>query len=262
MSGLVKSVKKVFKKAVKVVKKVLPYVAMAAAIYFTAGIAAAAFAPASAMAAMPGIAGAASALGIGGGAAGAAAAGASTAAAAAPTFSGVAAGLSSGGTMFSATGAALSAGSAAAASAGIGAAAATAGAATAAVKTGFAAMSFADKLTLASVGTQALGTLVEPSTKSMIRDEMIETKKWRGAFYGMDESGAGFDAVDAPKFGRFEEALKPKEPGPDSMSRFSESLSETMMPPKIGAGREAEFDLFAGLSQGGPTTSRLRNGRT
>lgn len=70
MSGVVKGVKKVFKSVVKFVKKAIPYVLMAAAVYFTAGVALSAFAPTAGFAAaMPGFAGGGFAgLGIGQGA--------------------------------------------------------------------------------------------------------------------------------------------------------------------------------------------------
>ena len=58
MSGVVKGIKKVFKKVVKFVKKALPIVLMAVAVYFTAGLALSAMpATASFAASMPGFAG-------------------------------------------------------------------------------------------------------------------------------------------------------------------------------------------------------------
>jgi hypothetical protein len=220
VSNLVKGVKKVFKKTIEVAKKIAPYVAMGAAIYFTAGLAMAAFpATASVAAAMPGISGAASALGIGSAAAGTAAA-TSEAAAALPTFAGVAEDLAP----ITVNASMLTAGPAAAAAAsGAGLASAAAGVASGApvaslmggwttagargraepllenlqrrqrraksMAAGVKSMSFSDKLLLASVGAQTLGNYLGPTADDIARDQAIERAKFRGSFYGIDESG-------------------------------------------------------------------------
>lgn len=145
MSGVVKAVKKHFKRAAKTFKKTWKWVALAVAIYFTAGLAMYAMpATASFAAAMPGIATAASGLGIASGAAaagaaagsfssaavatgavGGAAAGAGTAAAAAAIPEVVVTGTAAGAGAGAAAGAAAAAGAGAiAANAGGGASAA------------------------------------------------------------------------------------------------------------------------------------------
>jgi hypothetical protein len=247
VSNLVKGVQKVFKKTVQVVKKIAPYVAMAAAIYFTAGIAMAAFpATASFAAAMPGITGAASALGIG--SAGTAVAAASEAA---PTFAGAAeaAGLSD---------SAMAANSALAAEAGVdvGAAATAAPIAAAAAAPAAAAgpvslfsklggfvkgatsavgsMSFSDKLLLATVGAQTLGNYLGPTADEVARDQAIEKAKFRGSFYGMDESGV---AKPGPQIG-----VRPM-PGPGTVAPTA-TPAPTVAPP-MQANASAPRDLFA-----------------
>ena len=58
MSGIIKGIKKVFRKVGKVLKKIIKPLAIAVAVYFTAGLALSAFAPTAGFAAsMPGFAG-------------------------------------------------------------------------------------------------------------------------------------------------------------------------------------------------------------
>lgn len=194
MSGVVKSVKKVFKKVVKVIKKIAKPLLIAAAIYFTAGLALSAMpATASFAASLPGFAGGGF-MGLGIGAGKVAGAG---------IFSKIAAGIGLGG------GLAKGAAAAASAAAPVGAAAATAasqaGTAIGAVAPGVvgsvpasmtsglvatttkaAGMTLTEKLILASTGSQVLGALVAPSA-----DEVAEAQaRWRGAFYGVEGDGS------------------------------------------------------------------------
>lgn len=189
MSGVVKTVKKVFKKVVKVVKKIVKPILIGVGIYFTAGLALSAM-PATAgfAASMPGFAGggvlgtgigagstagtgiftkAASAIGLGGGLQAGAAA--KTAAAGTGAFAGM-----TSGPITSAAGA-------------------TAGAAlpAAAAKAG---MSLTDKLLFAKLGTDVAGALFGPTPEEEYRAQAIENAKFRGAFYGMDESGSTYSA--------------------------------------------------------------------
>lgn len=251
MSGLVKGVKKVFKKVVKTVKKIAPVLIIGAAIYFTAGLAAAAIAPGSALAAMPGITGAAQALGIGGAAA--AGAGAVPAAlgggitAAAPTIAPAA----SGG-LFSKIGATM------------GKFFGGGGAAAAGSK---AAMTFGDKLLLASVGTQALGALMQPSAKDLARVQAEEQAKFRGAFYGMDAGGPAPSGMPtfkpqpypgAPTTSSANELLPRTAVKPlSSQSNALPSMAQRMTAPKLLGNIQkqvqgtSDFDLFDNLQIGG-----------
>lgn len=183
MSGIVKGAKKLFKGVVKVIKKIIKPVAIAAAVYFTGGLALSAF-PATAgfAAAMPGITAAAGTtvggavsgvfskaagvLGLGGGAATGAAANSSII-----TGTGIGGPLATAG-----------AGAGRSAVAGMfgkaGAAAATAGGKSLMGKV--AAMSFSDKLLLASIGTKAVGSFLAPT----LDEEYSAARKFRGSFYG------------------------------------------------------------------------------
>lgn len=200
MSGIAKGIKKVFKKVVNVVKKIIKPLAIAVAVYFTAGLALSYIPATSAFAAsMPGFAGGgalgtgigagatagtgvftsvANAVGLGGGlAAGAAqvnaaAAVATGAAAAGSTAAGVA-GTAAGGT---------------AAGAAAGTAAGTAAGSGVAVKAG---MSLVDKLLLAKMGTDVAGALFGASPEEEYEAEAIAASKFRGAYYGMDADGSG-----------------------------------------------------------------------
>lgn len=225
MSGVVKAVKKIFKKVVNVVKKIWKPLLIAAAVYFTAGVALSAF-PATAgfAASMPGFAGggvlgtgigagatagtgifstAAAKIGLGalgahGGLAGAAmasgttasalgAAGFSTAATAkaAAAYTGSIMGASEAALGASpAIGAVSGAATGAGTGSGVIAPAATTPTAPAVAKAG---MSLSDKLLLASVGTQAVGTLLTPSPE--------EEKDFQGSFYGVDKKGRGSPIV-------------------------------------------------------------------
>lgn len=205
MSGVVKGVKKVFKKVVKVVKKIAKPLMIAAAIYFTAGLALSAFpATASFAAALPGFAGG-GVLGLGIGAGATAGTGVFTTLA---TTLGVGGGLTAASTGITSGAAAA----AAAADVGIGAATTAAVTADTAAITGIAGaassgaagatmaaaaqgalaptvakagMALSDKLLLASTGTKALGTLLQPSAKK----QHDIANSFSGAFYGMDSKG-------------------------------------------------------------------------
>lgn len=217
MSGVAKGIKKVFKKVGKVLKKIIKPLAIAVAVYFTAGIALAAM-PATAgfAASMPGFAGggflgtgigasaaaggtvtagtgifstAAQAIGLGGGLAGATAEAAGTALA---SGMGVAEAAQLYGTAAVTTAQTSSIMGSVGSSMGM-SGAAVAGAAgmpTAAGSMGTAAgMSLADKLLLTKVGTDVAGALFGPSEKEIAEMEAIEASKFRGSFYGMDASG-------------------------------------------------------------------------
>lgn len=218
MSGVVKGVKKLFKKVVSFVKKLIKPILIAAAVYFTAGLALSAF-PATAgfAASLPGFAGggilgtgigagatagtglfskAASAIGLGslgssgGLVGGALASGTSTAALGAAGIKGTAilagatkaagAGLISG--LPSGLATALAAGTPGVAGAGTVLAGGIQGPGMYAVGQA-AKMSIGEKLLLASTGMQAVGALLAPSP--------AEQKRWVGAFYGMDRKGGG-----------------------------------------------------------------------
>jgi hypothetical protein len=228
MSGVVKTVKKVFKKVVNVVKKIIKPVLIGAAIYFTAGIALSAFASTAGFAAsMPGFAGGgflgtgigagsvagtglfsqgAVALGVGGGltsgaiGAGttvaelAAVYGPSTAIGAAGAAGVIPAGVASGAQ-------ATIAGNAAAIAGGTGAAGAAAnvaamgGVAPAAGLIPKAAgavgsMSFSDKLLMTKIATDTAGALFGPTPAEEAEALAIEQAKFRGAFYGMNADGS------------------------------------------------------------------------
>jgi hypothetical protein len=224
MSGIVKSIKKVFKAVVKVVKKIAKPLLIAAAIYFTAGLALSAF-PATAgfAASMPGFAaggllggGAAgtgiftkiaaklglSTLGHAGGLVGGALAKGTTAAAL--TSAGVSSGALAAGTAKAAAaglipGAGGAAAAGTAATVGVGAPATAAdigwtgaasggaagGAAGGATVAAKAGMSLTEKLLLAQAGTKVVGAFLAPTD-----DQVAEAqKKWRGAFYGAEADG-------------------------------------------------------------------------
>jgi hypothetical protein len=198
MSGIAKGIKKVFKAVGKVIKKIAKPLLVAAAIYFTAGVALAAF-PATAgfAAAMPGFAGAAGAgtgilskvaikfgLGSIGSTGGIAAQAAASAAGA--TVGGIAAGTSIAGAQAATNTALIQSG----VSTGLAVPAAQAGGSAAGLvaKTGAAAagkMSVADKLLLASTAMNTIGALKQPSQKDIIAAQ----KRWEGAFYGADSAG-------------------------------------------------------------------------
>lgn len=220
MSGVVHKVKKVFKKVWDFAKPIVKVVAIAAAVYFTAGVALSYFGPTSAFAAaMPGFAGAAgagtgifsqaaAAIGLGGGLAqgAAAAAGSAGAAGAAAGAAGAAGSAASLGGDTLLEGLAGGATAAPAAATAAGAAGAGAGAATAAK----AAMSLTDKLLLASTATSAISGLTSPTPKE------IEAAKnsFYGSYYGMDKDGktaAPTTAVSAPK--------PPAQPAPPQMPK-------------------------------------------
>ena len=209
MSGVVRSVKKVFKKVGRAVKKVLPVAAVAAAAFFTGGLALSAIPATSAFAAsLPGFAGAAGAgtgifskaasfLGLGGGLAAGAVKAGTAASALAPIY-----GTSTVGRVLAATGAAGGA-APAATTAAVGGAAATgasagAAAGAAAKGIGLAGASFTEKLLFASMGMQALGQFLAPSSRELARDQAIEQAKHRGAFYGMEAGGGGYTADQLP----------------------------------------------------------------
>ncbi len=196
MSGVVKGIKKVFKAVAKVVKKVIKPLAIAAAVYFTGGLALSAF-PATAgfAASLPGFgisatgaatgifSKAAAVIGLDGGLVAGAAATAGAAAGAATTTAAVASG-GFGGIGGAATGGAAAAGGGGAVGAGIGAGA---GAATTAAGTTAAAagMTLTEKLMLASIGSKAIGGFLAPT----MSEQYTEAKRWRGAYYGTYANG-------------------------------------------------------------------------
>jgi len=250
MSGVAKGVKKVFKKVGKFVKKIIKPVAIAAAVYFTGGLALSAFpATASFAASMPGFAGGgilgtgvgagsvagtglfskgAAALGLGGGlASGAAAAGTSAAqlagvygtstalAAAAPNAAALAAAPTS------------SLVSGAAATGVAGKAAAT-----------FGKMSLTDKLLLTKMGTDVAGALFGPTPQEEFESQAIEAAKFRGAFYGMEADGTG--ALPPPA-----QASSPPVVG--SQSAGTQAPQATPIPsPMTGSVTPDEQQLLAG----------------
>lgn len=229
MSGVVKAVKKVFKKVGKFIKKAIKPLLIAAAVYFTAGLALSAF-PATAgfAASLPGFAGG-GVLGTGIGAGATAGTGIFTKVAAKIGLGtlgkagGLVGGALSKGTSAAllsanagATAVALGAGKAGTAGligtqaaavagntanailAGSGAAGGAAGAAGAlgagagvAAKAG---MSLTEKLLLAQMGTKTIGAFLAPTD-----DEVAEAqKKWRGAFYGAEPTDKNAGAPQAP----------------------------------------------------------------
>jgi hypothetical protein len=208
MSGVVKGIKKVFKKTVEVVKKVAPYVAIAAAIYFTGGLALSAFpATASFAASLPGFAGAAgagtgvfsqvaSAIGMGGGLQ----AGAGAAAEAASGVAGVADAVAQTSAVAPSLSAALGGGAAGAAPMASGAGGLLKPVSSVVSKAGSAVsgLSFGEKLIGASMGLQGLAALSAPSAGQQAEAEAAAAKKFRGSFYGMTDTGAGYKAPNAP----------------------------------------------------------------
>lgn len=226
MSGLVKGIKKVFKKIGKVLKKIIKPLAIAVAVYFTAGIALSYFAPTAGFAAsMPGFASGglfgtgfavggapvvagggvfsqvASAIGLGGGlASGAAGVNASAAAAAMNTGMGVV----EASNIYGAT--AVEAGMTANITAGMGTAAGEAAlgvispaASESLVSSGMsvggpeiaakAGRSFSDQLLVAKVMTDVTGALFGPSPQEIYEAKYIEEAKHRGPYYGMLADG-------------------------------------------------------------------------
>lgn len=226
MSGVILSIKKVFKAVVKFVKKIAKPLLIAAAVYFTAGLALSAF-PATAgfAASMPGFAGGGllgggaagtgiftkiaaklglSTLGKAGGLVGGALAKGTTAAAlsqagiassaiTAGTAKATAAGLIKGGAAEAVGTVTTAGGIVAPATANdigwTGAAASGAGGAAGGAATQAAAkagMSLTEKLLLAQAGTKVVGAFLAPTD-----DQIAEAqKKWRGAFYGMEADGS------------------------------------------------------------------------
>lgn len=169
MSGVVKGVKKVFKKVGKFVKKYGKYILMAAAVYFTAGVALSAFAATAPLAAaMPGFAAggmfsqAAVGLGFSGAAGSGIAATASAATASAAAASAAAAGnFGAYGTIMS--GGAASAGTVAAGTGSLSAAALAAGTTTVApvvTKGFFASMSAFEKIQMLKMGVDTASGLL------------------------------------------------------------------------------------------------------
>jgi len=206
----------VFKKVWNFIKPIVKIVAIAVAVYFTAGLALSAFAPALA-ASLPGFAAAgvagagplttlASSIGLGGGlTAGAAAANSAAAAAALGTAGGVAADAgvmaagTAGGAATAASGAALSDAVGAGLAQGTTAALASTAAPTIAAGAGATAaaaggMTLTDKLLLASLGTQAISGLTSPTPK----DLNTLNKTFFGAYYGVNADGSKAEMSSAP----------------------------------------------------------------
>lgn len=173
MSGVVKGIKKTFKKVVDVTKKIAKPVMIGAAIYFTAGMALGAFPATAGFAAnMPGFAGGGlGGLGIGAGKS-----------AGTGLFSKMATGLGMGGGIQANT---LSEVTRTAAGSGGGMGELVSKGASLVAQKGGGGMQLADKLLLAKAGTDFLGGLMAPSEKSIIREQ----KKWHGAFGGVDSGG-------------------------------------------------------------------------
>jgi hypothetical protein len=238
MSGLVKRVKKHWKRKLRTFKKYWKVAAIAVAAYFTFGLALGAMGPAA-------------------GATAAASSGATAAAA--------------GGGVFSATGAAVTAGTietvtvtAAAAGAGASAAAGTAAVAAGAAAAGSMAggssaaqppaaegagpaggggagatpakqglwaktkgavsdLSFADKLILAKTGVDVVAGLTAPSAE----DEAAAAAKWQGSFYGMTAAEAD-KAASAP-----------------GKTQFVQPATQSAKPAAIAPGGGPERDLLA-----------------
>jgi hypothetical protein len=225
MSGVVKAIKKVFKAVVKVVKKIAKPLLIAAAVYFTAGLALSAF-PATAgfAASMPGFAGGGllgggaagtgiftkiaaklglSTLGSSGGLIGGALAKGTTVAALQSAGIGASA-LAAGATKAAASGLISSAAGGAGVAgtvvnaAGIaapataadigwtGAAAGSAGAGASGAVAAKAGMTLTEKLLLAQAGTKVIGAFIAP-TENQIQEAQ---KKFRGAFYGAEANAA------------------------------------------------------------------------
>lgn len=219
MSGVFKAIDKVFSKVWDFIRPVVEVVAIAAAVYFTAGVALSAFPSTAAFAAaLPGFASTggvagegvfsslADSIGMGGGlasgaatdavaASGAASAGAATAfgadiptaaAADAGAAGGAAAGGAGGG--LAATPLAAAGDVAGTAGTGVGASAATAAAGSTA--TGLASTAFTNKLLLASVGANLIGGLTAPSPT----DIAAAKAGFYGSYYGMDSNGSSAPA--------------------------------------------------------------------
>lgn len=207
MSGVVKGVKKVFKAVGKFVKKIAKPVLIAAAVYFTGGLALSAFGPTQAFAAtmLPG---------FGVSASGAATGIFSKAAAVIGLDAGLVAGAAkaAGTTAAGGVGAVanMNAMGAAKAGAGVGAAvgppASLAGSASV-VGPAAAGMSLVDKLMLASIGTKAVGAFLAPG----LDESYTEAKRWRGAFYGTYADGSGAQEVEAATPAGAAEAQQPSQ---------------------------------------------------
>lgn len=215
MSGVFKAIGKVFSAVVGVIKKIWKPILIAAAIYFTAGLALSAMpATASFAAAMPGFAGGGF-LGLGVGAGSVAGTGLFTHLAATlglatlGSSGGLVGGALAGGTTAAELGAAgisgatIAAGGSAAVSSGAisavalpaegaGSVVAGGGAATAAGGGAAAAgaatkMTLAEKFLVASTASNVLGGLAAPSPKDIAEAQ----KMWVGSFYGTDAAGKG-----------------------------------------------------------------------
>jgi len=181
MSGLIKGVKKVFKKVANVVKKIIKPVAIAVAAYFTVGLALSYIPATQAFAAgLPGFA---------------SAAGPSTG-----IFSkvaskiGLSGGLEAGALKAAGTAVTGTAGGGAVAELGgmagkttLGGAVTGSGASAPAAAAG---MSLTDKLLLAKIGTDVGGALFGPTPQEIAEAEAIEAAKFRGSYYGMEAGGA------------------------------------------------------------------------
>ncbi len=245
MSGIVKGIGKVFKKIGKVLKKIIKPLAIAVAVYFTAGLALAAF-PATAgfAASMPGFAGGGflgTGIGVG-------------ATAGTGVFSNVATAIGLGGGLQAgaaglatpaAAGAVTSMPSvfnSAAANAAMTGGAATGASAAASTAVG---MSLTDKLLLTKIGTDVAGALFGPSPQEEWEAQAIEKAKFRGAFYGMEADGSTAAAPPAPG---------PEEPGPEAPPP---SPTVTPEQQQLLAGRERKESLFPSaksMPQPGKTT--------
>lgn len=203
MSGIIRRMKRAFKKLVKAVKKYWWVVVAAAAIYFTAGMATGAMGSGATAtgAVSAGSTAAATGTGVASsvGAVTTGAASAGSAAAAAGALETVTVTAAAGGGISAGTAGAVAAGAAAGAAASSGGSAASgARAPTPQAQTpkqqsmlgkmasGFSNMSFADKMLIASTGVQVVSSLAAPSPE----EEAAANAKWQGAYYGNDAKGA------------------------------------------------------------------------
>ncbi len=276
MSGVVKGIKKVFKKVGKILKKIIKPLAIAVAVYFTAGLALSAFAPTAGFAAsMPGFAGggimgtgigagatagtgvfsqAATALGVGGGIQTAAAeiAAAQMAGQAAAAGSALTAGGAS--TVGSTTASVFNSAAQNAAITAAGSGPATVGSVMSSIGggikstvSGIKAMSLTDKLLLTKVGADVGGALFGPSEQEIAELEAIESKKFRGAYYGMDAAGNVTPSSVATEPPRVE---------PQQVAQQDQVLPASPEQNRLDEGREKKNSLFP-TAQSVPQTAMV-----
>ena len=248
MSGVVKGVKKVFKKVAKVVKKYWKYVAVAVAAYFTAGVALSFMGAtgATAAATLPGFAGGGTlGLGIGAGATagtgvfstfattiglgsglaeGAAAISAAASAGSAP-YAVAAGNIGSGGVALGNTSGAILGGQ-------VAPAVVPAVAPTVAPTVAKAGMSLADKFLLAKTGVDVLGATLGPSEKQVAQVEAEAQARFYGAYYGTERDGTRVAPVS------------PVAPGGQSQSAASEPTQTSTLTSQLGPQPQESQQLF------------------